>query len=119
MKRFIKSLGYAIEGVKNTYQSELNFKIHVVSGLIVLGLGILLSISLIEWGIVMLLIGLVLSAELINTAIEELADTITKKQNQSIKKTKDAMAGAVLVISITAACIGCIIFIPKILTFIL
>ncbi|MCT4582874.1 MAG: diacylglycerol kinase family protein [Flavobacteriales bacterium] len=119
MKRFIKSLGYAIEGVKNTYQSEPNFKIHTVAGLLVLILGILLSISIIEWGIVILLIGLVLTAELTNTAIETLANEVTKNYSSSIKKVKDTMAGAVLVIAIAAACIGSIIFIPKILTLIL
>ncbi len=119
MKRFIKSLGYAIEGVKNTYQSEPNFKIHVVAGLIVLSLGILLSLSIIEWGIVILLIGIVLTAELMNTAIEALADEVTKSYSSSIKKVKDAMAGAVLVIAIAAACVGSIIFIPKMITLIL
>ena len=119
MKRFIKSLSFPVEGIVSTFQSEPNFKIHTVAGLLVLLLGIVLPTSTLEWLLLILLIGLVLSAELINTAIEELADTITKKQNQSIKKTKDAMAGAVLVISIASACIGCIIFIPKILKLIL
>ena len=54
-----------------------------------------------------------------NTAIEQLANEVTENYNSRIKIVKDAMAGAVLILSILSAIIGLIIFIPKILNLIL
>jgi diacylglycerol kinase len=119
MKKFTESLGFAVEGIKETSQTEANFKTHLVIASIATLFGVLLSISSIEWIIVLLLIGLILSAELMNTAVELLADEVSKNYNKTIKKVKDAMAGAVLLLSIFAAIIGLIIFTPKILNLIL
>lgn len=118
MKIFIKSLGFAIQGIRKTTETEANFKTHLVMGSLVLVAGGLLSISPLEWITVLLLIAMILSAELMNTAIELLADEVSKNYNNTIKKVKDAMAGAVLVLSIFAAIIGLIIFTPKILNLI-
>ncbi len=115
IKKIIKSFGYALEGIINTIQSELNFRIHIAMTIIAVFLGFLLAISIIEWIIMLLLIGSILSAELINTAIETLADYISTDHNKHIKKVKDAVAGAVLILAIGAVIIALIIFIPKIL----
>ena len=53
--------------------------------------------------------------ELINTAIENTVDLITKENNQQAKIAKDVAAGAVLVSAIVSSVIGLMIFIPKIL----
>jgi diacylglycerol kinase len=119
MNKFIKSLGFAIQGIKKTFQTEANFKTHLVMTVMVIISGVLLSNSSIEWAIILILIGLILSAELMNTAIELLADEVSESYNYRIKKVKDAMAGAVLVLSIVAIIIGLIIFTPKILNLIL
>jgi len=60
-------------------------------------------------------IALVLSLEIVNSAIETLADAITKEKNQKIKKSKDLAAGAVLLAVFGAAIVGGLIFFPKIL----
>jgi diacylglycerol kinase len=57
-------------------------------------------------------IGLVLGAELVNTAFEHIADEISKTNDRKAGVIKDLGAGMVLICSITAAIIGCIIFIP-------
>jgi diacylglycerol kinase len=119
MNKLIKSLGFAIQGIRKTYQTEFNFKVHTGVAIIVLIFGFVLDISTLEWIIILLLIGLVMGAELINTAIELLADEVAENYNSRIKKVKDAMAGGVLVLSFAAAIIGLIIFIPKILKLIL
>ena len=119
MKNFIKSLGFAIQGIGKTIETEANFKTHLVMAFIVVVSGVILSVSILEWIAILILIGLVLSAELMNTAIELLADEVSMKYNNRIKKAKDAMAGAVLILSVFAAIIGLIIFTPKILNLIL
>ena len=50
--------------------------------------------------------------ELMNTAIENTVDLITKEKNEQAKIIKDTAAGAVLVTAIVAAIIGLIIFMP-------
>ena len=57
----------------------------------------------------------VLSAELFNTAIETIVDMISPEKNDKAKLAKDISAAAVLAVSIGAAVIGIIIFLPKII----
>lgn len=58
----------------------------------------------------LIIIGAVISAEMINTAIEDLADKVCKEYHPLIKGAKDAAAGAVLVLASAAAVIGIILF---------
>jgi len=58
-------------------------------------------------------IGMVWVAELLNTAVERLADHITKDRHPEIEIIKDLAAGAVLVAAIVAIIAGSFIFIPK------
>lgn len=112
-RNFIKSFGYAFSGIRDTFKSEYNFKVHLVVTIITLFLGIILSLSVFEWLWVFLAIALVCAAELFNTALEALANFVSPEFHPLIKKSKDAAAAAVLVISILALLIGLFIFIPK------
>jgi diacylglycerol kinase (ATP) len=49
------------------------------------------------WGLVLLASALVVAAELLNTAIEELADHLNPEAHPRIRLVKDCAAGAVLV----------------------
>lgn len=115
MKKLIKSFKYAFEGIFTGIKKEQNMKIHMVIMILVIIFGILFKISKIEWMICIALFGLVISMELINTAIENTVDLITKEKNERAKIAKDVAAGAVLVSAIAAAIIGLMIFVPKIL----
>ena len=66
-----------------------------------------------EWLWILLSIALVLAAELFNTALESLANLVSLEFQPLIKKSKDASAAAVLVVSILALLVGVFIFIPK------
>ena len=114
MKKLIKSFKYAFEGILIGIKEEQNMKIHITIMILVIIFGIMLKINTIEWIICILLFGLVISMELINTAIENTVNLITKEKNQQAKIAKDVAAGAVLVSAIASAIIGLIIFIPKI-----
>jgi diacylglycerol kinase (ATP) len=52
-------------------------------------------------------------AEMLNTAIEKSMDFISTQKHPQIKLIKDISAGAVLIATIAAVIVGCIIFIPK------
>lgn len=115
MKKLIKSFKYAFEGIFKGIKEEQNMKIHMIIMILVIMFGITLKISKIEWIICIALFGLVISMELINTAIENTVDLITKEKNEQAKIAKDVAAGAVLVSAIVSATIGLMIFVPKIL----
>ena len=115
MKKLIKSFKYAIEGINTGIKQERNMKIHIIIMILVIIFGIILKISKIEWIICIILFGNVISLELVNTAIENAVDLITLEKKPKAKIAKDVAAGSVLIVAITSAIIGLIIFIPKIL----
>ena len=115
MKKLLKSFKYAFDGIYTGIKEEQNMKIHITIMILVIIFGIMLKISKIEWIICIILFGFVISMELINTAIENTVDLVTKEKNEHAKIAKDVAAGAVLVSAIASAIIGLIIFVPKIL----
>lgn len=110
----IKSFANALHGLITVFRSQANFRIQLGIAFIAIILSIWLSISRTEWVLIILLIGLVLGLETINTSIEILCDKVDSNYSESIKKVKDIAAASVLISSIAAAIIACIIFIPKI-----
>ncbi|MGD9129595.1 MAG: diacylglycerol kinase family protein [Candidatus Woesebacteria bacterium] len=116
-KKFFKAFIYAFRGIVSGFK-ERNMKFHGVMTILVLEAGLFFSISKYDWFIVLILIAIVWAAELVNTAVEELANTLRDELNLSYSSTtraRDAAAGAVLVVAIAAAMIGLAIFLPKIL----
>lgn len=118
IKKLVKSFKYAFTGIKDGIKSEQNMKIHFLAMFIVIIGGIIFEISKSEWIVCVILFGLVIASELFNTAIENIVDLITKEKNEKARLIKDVSAGAVLVISISSAISGLIIFVPKVIDFV-
>ncbi len=78
--------------------------------------GIILSLTSLEWVVILFAIGSVLAAEAINTAIEKQPISFPRRIRSLSVKQKD-LAAAVLILSTCAFIIGGIIFIPKIIHF--
>ena len=115
IKKRLQSFRFAIKGIKNLIINEHNARIHLTALLVVIGLGIFLKLELMEWVAITIVSGIVILTELINTAIENLADIVEPKWNDKIGKIKDYSAGAVLVAAIVSVIVGSVIFIPKFL----
>src|SRR5690606_524772 len=98
-RSFFRSLSYAVAGIVTAFRNEQNFRIHVVAAVAVLTLAFLLDISTDEWLWVSLAIVLVMGAEMMNTAVELLADRVSSEQDPLIGHAKDCAAGAVLLTS--------------------
>jgi len=111
----MQSFKYAFNGLRIILREESNAWIHFCIAICVLTAGFLLKISVVEWIVVIFCIGFVFALELINSAIENIADFVSKEYHDLIKKTKDLAAGAVLIGAIVVAIIGLIIFAPKII----
>ena len=101
------------KGIKNLIINEHNARIHLTALLVVIGLGLFFKLELMEWVAITIVSGIVILTELINTAIENLADIVEPKWNEKIGKIKDYSAGAVLVAAIVSVIVGSVIFIPK------
>ena len=107
IRRFFKSLAYALSGIWAAFKLEQSFRLHILALAATVAMGWYLKLSLTAWGFVIFAIGLVLAAELFNTAIERLGDEAANgEQKQIIKKAKDTAAGAVLISALTALVIG-------------
>ena len=114
---FLKSLTYALNGIKYCYKVEKHYKFHIFSFLLIMILSFLLKLNNTEFIFIILVSFLVIITEMLNTCVEVIVDMITKEDNVLAMHAKDLGAGAVLVSSILALIVGLIIFIPKIMRF--
>jgi diacylglycerol kinase len=110
----IKSLGFALEGIKTFFITQHNAWLHLLAALTVTILGVCFHLNTYEWCWIVIAVVLVFMAELFNTAIEFLSNVVSPNIHPEIKKVKDVSAAAVLVTALGAVIIGVIIFIPKI-----
>lgn len=104
-QKFTKRLKFAWDGILVTWKNELSFRTQVLMGVGAILVLIIFKATAIWWAIFSITIGSVLAAELINTAIETLADLLHPNQHPSVKILKDCMAGAVLVFSLAAVAV--------------
>ncbi len=115
MKRFIKSLKHALDGIKHVLDNDQNLSIHLVVALFVVSASILLKVTPFEMAILGLTVLVVVSAEMVNSAIEKMVDLIRTDHKVEAKIAKDVAAGMVLLTAIGAVIIGFLIFTPYLL----
>ena len=116
IKRFLKSFGYSVEGLKYAYKYEQSFTIHFFLTIGAIALGLILKISITEWLVITVLIGLIMAAELINTSIEAVVDLTTNKIHPLAKIAKDTASAAVFMLCLSAIATALFVFLPKILS---
>jgi diacylglycerol kinase (ATP) len=112
LKRWIESTNYAIEGILHAAKTQRHLRYHLYAVILILLLSLILGITRYEFIAVAIVVLIVLSAEMLNTAIEAVVDTIFKEYNKTAKEIKDVAAGAVLISAIGASVVGYIIFLP-------
>lgn len=113
----IKPFLYAIAGVFAAVRGERNMRIHLVAAAAVVSLGAWLGLSACEWAAILISCALVMSLECLNTAIEAAVDLASPEIHPLAKKAKDCAAGAVLLAATGSAIVGCIVFVPKLMSF--
>jgi diacylglycerol kinase len=69
----------------------------------------------VEWAVVALAIGGVLAAELVNSAIEQVARGPVTRRHPRLRDALDIASGAVLVAAAAAVIVGLVIFLPRLL----
>lgn len=110
----LSSFKYAASGIKYSYSSNRNLRIHILFAIAVVIICFLLRMSSVEITILIMAIVMVIATEMINTAIEEVVDLVTKDYREEAKIAKDVSAGMVLISAIGAVIIGVVIFTPHI-----
>lgn len=114
-KLLLKSFHYAFEGVRFAVVHNQNMRIHITVAVLIMLASVLFDVNPFEMGILGVMILLVIAAEMINTAIEEMVNLITKEHREEAKIAKDVSAGMVLVTTLGSVIVGVLIFIPHIL----
>ena len=103
---FHERLGFAIAGIVATLRKEQSFRLQVLAAIAVVGLLFWVKPAPLWWAMIALSIASVLAAELLNTAVETLADHLHPDRHPQIKDLKDCAAGAVLIASVGALCVA-------------
>lgn len=104
--RFTDRLGFAWAGLRAAWRTEKSLRTHAAATVGVIAALLVTQSPPLWWAAMALTIALVVSAELLNTAIETLADRLHPQRHEAIKLTKDLAAAAVLVTSLGALVVG-------------
>jgi diacylglycerol kinase (ATP) len=115
MIRFINSLKFAFNGIRELLLRHRNAQIEFFFALLAILFGLFLRISAMEWIALVLCICAVLALEGLNSALEQVVDLVSPDHHPLAGKAKDLAAGAVLLAAVGAAVVGAILFIPKLI----
>lgn len=101
----------SFKGIRLALKSERNIRVHFVTALIVMALGIVLKFSPVEFCILLIAIAIVIIAEMVNSAIEFSLDAIFhNRYSKLVGMAKDIAAGAVMVATFISIGIGILLF---------
>ena len=114
----LRSFQHAIRGIAELVQSQHNARIHALATACVIGLGLFLGVSTLDWCALILAMIAVWAAEALNTAVEFLCDLVSPEFHPLVSKSKDIAAGGVLLSAIGAAVVGLLILGPPLLSLI-
>lgn len=111
---FRASLRAAASGLVQAWRSEPNLRFQAAAAYAALLLGAWAGLPPRELALLLLTAAAVLAAELVNTAVERLADLAAASAYHPLARTaKDVAAGAVLVLAGTALGVGVLLFAPR------
>ncbi len=111
-----RRFGYAWAGIRAAWVNEHSLRTHTAVAAVVLLVMVWLRPGLIWWALVGGMITLILAMELLNTAIEQLADHLHPDEHPRIKLVKDCAAAAVLLLSLGAVWVGVLMLVAVYVT---
>jgi diacylglycerol kinase (ATP) len=108
----LRGIRYAVSGLGFMLRTQHNAWLHLAATIGVCAAGLALGISAHDWLWVIIAIVTVWVAEAMNTAFEHLCDVVSPQFHESVQRSKDIAAGAVLICAAGAVVIGAIVFLP-------
>ncbi len=115
LAKFIRSFGYAFEGLRLSVMVDQNVRFHLVVGVLVFISALLLKVPTAEILFVVFAIFFVIICEMLNTAIEEMTNLIKKEHSEEARVAKDIAAAAVLLSALFALIVGIVVLVPRLL----
>ena len=110
------SFRYAAQGLVYAFASQRNFRIHVVTGVVVFALGLWLQLSVDRLAVLVLTVAAVLVLELLNTATEAVVDlSVGRRFHPLARIAKDCAAAAVLVAALSSLMIALLLLLPPLM----
>ena len=111
LKRIIKAAYCSYKGFKAAYQHEAAFRQELLMCAILTPISFFLANSITQLMVLLMTLAFVLFAEIINSAIEALADKITLEHDELIGRAKDlGSAGVFIAFCLMVFCWGYAIF---------
>jgi diacylglycerol kinase (ATP) len=104
----LKSFSFAFEGFAYMLRTQHNAWVHAVATIVVVGAGFALNVGADAWRWLIVALALVWVAEAMNTAFEHLCDVVSPDLHESVKRSKDIAAAAVLVCVVASTLLGAI-----------
>ena len=108
--KFVKSLGYAINGIKIGIKEERNVRIDIVAAFYVCLFSGFYNFTFTQKALLVFICFTVLGFELMNTAVECAVDKPDKEHYMQAGAAKDTAAGGVLLVATGAAAAGIMMF---------
>jgi undecaprenol kinase len=103
---FAQRLAYAAAGFRAAFKTEASFRTQLLLAVMAAVVLALLRPPVVWVALCVVSGAVVLAVELLNTALEHLADRLHPEQHPTIRAAKDCAAAAVLLASIAAMVIG-------------
>ena len=107
---FYRSFLNSINGVFWMLKSERNFQLEIFGLLINVFLIVFLKLNSLDTALILIVSFAVLGLEIVNTAVEKICDIIQPEYDERIKIIKDIAAGAVVLMSFAAVCVGILVY---------
>jgi len=104
--RLADSFRIAVKGLKNAFLREYHIRVAFFLVLALFLYSLVLGLTLREWLVLVTFSSLVVCLEMINSALEKLADAVHPDWSEQVGFAKDLAAGAVLVSIGAAAAAG-------------
>ncbi|MEK7499986.1 MAG: diacylglycerol kinase family protein [Patescibacteria group bacterium] len=114
-----EAFSFALRGLQAAFVRELNVRIQILIGTLVVCTMLFLQLPLFHMAILVLAITIVITLEMINTSIELISNMVHPEFSETIRSAKDMAAGAVLLASIGACIVGVMILFPAIISYVL
>ena len=111
-----ESFKFALHGMYYSLRTQRNMRIHTIAAVVVVIIAFCLGCTRDEIALLVLTAAFVVCTEMMNTAVETAVDLCTTEYHPLAKIAKNVAAGAVLFAAVSAAVIGGIIFLPRLLS---
>ena len=100
----------AFSGIAVAIREEQSFQIQLSVAGIVLILALALRLNATAFALLVTIIAAVLAFELMNSALERLADALIPEAHPGVRHAKDLAAGAVLVVALASIVLALLLF---------